>query len=131
MNAGKLNKKDTYQVVIDGDDAVLSSKCKTAIDFFSRLMGLMFREKLDDDEALLIAPCNSIHTFFMRFPIDLVFIDREWNIVTEKRNIMPGKIINPINGAWAVVELKGGHIDLMGIADSIMGKKVRIEPVAN
>jgi len=125
----KFEKKETYQVVIDGENTVLASRCKPAADFFSRFIGLMFRESLDDEEALLIVPCNSIHTFFMRFPIDLVFLDREWNVVTEKRNIAPGRIISPINGAWAVVELKGGRIDFMGIGDSIAGRKVRVEPV--
>jgi uncharacterized protein len=126
----RFNKRQTYQVAIDGEKTVLSAKCRPASDFFSRLKGLMFREKLDDDEGLLIVPCNSIHTFFMRFPIDLVFVNRDWSVVNEQRNIQPGKVVNPGNGAWAVLELKGGRIDLIGLSDSITGKKLKVELVS-
>ena len=124
----KLLRNKTYRVLVDDTGLILAEKCSLAADFVSRLRGLMFRQTFDDGEALLIAPCNSVHTFFMRFPIDLVFINRDGIAVGVKRNMTPGKMISPISDAWATLELKGGFIEsVAGQDDTIEGKTLRFE----
>ena len=59
---------------------------------FLRLRGLLMRPPLDDDSALLITPCNSVHTLFMMYPIDVIFIDESHNIVKIVENLKPWRI---------------------------------------
>ena len=55
---------------------VLAEEAGHARGYWRRLIGLMGRARLADGEGLIFTPCRGIHTYFMRFPIDLVFIDR-------------------------------------------------------
>ena len=82
----------------------ISSKTKIAGSFFERLMGLMGKNGLEKEECLIITPCNSIHTFFMKFPIDVVFMDREGKVVKLIRGVGPKKMVMPIKGTHFVVE---------------------------
>lgn len=76
---------------------------KIADGFFSRLLGLMFKKKLDDNKALLITQCPSIHTFFMRFPISVVFVDEEGKVLKYVKNIKPCRM-SFCNNACSVIE---------------------------
>ncbi len=73
--------------------------------FRSRVIGLMGRKDMPDDEALLLSPCSSVHTFFMRFPIDLVWLNREGKVVRLDKGIRPWKIRRCKN-AYQVLEVK-------------------------
>jgi uncharacterized membrane protein (UPF0127 family) len=91
-------------------DTLLVAQCEQARSFFARGRGLMGRDHLDAGSGLLIDPCSSIHTFFMRFPIDVVFIDRAGRVVGLRAAMPPGR---PYAGAWgarAVIELPAGVI---------------------
>lgn len=71
--------------------------------FFKRFMGLMGRH--ETDYGLFLNPCDSIHMFFMRFPIDAVFIDKAGRIVSIHNNLKPGQFAMGGKGAAAVLEL--------------------------
>ena len=75
--------------------------------FIKRFSGFMFRKK-PHYEAILIKPCNSIHTFFMKFPIDVLFIDENMEVVKKIDNLKPGKIIMPQKKCKMVIEGKEG-----------------------
>ena len=64
-------------------------KAKVARTLFERIRGLIGVKSLPPGEGMLILRCNSIHTFFMSFPIDAVFFDRNDRVVKEVRNIRP------------------------------------------
>jgi len=73
----------------------------------ARRKGLLGRERLEPSAALIILPCFAVHTMSMRFPIDVLFLNREGVIIRVVRNLRPGRIA----GAWrahAVVELAAG-----------------------
>lgn len=76
---------------------------------WSRFRGLMFRSRLGKGEGLVLQPCGSIHMFFMRFPIDAVFFDREWNVTRVARGVRPwvGLAFGG-RGAHGVIELPVG-----------------------
>ena len=82
----------------------ISSSVKMADSFFKRLMGLMGKNGLGKEECLIIKPCSSIHTFCMKFSIDVVFMDREGKVVKLIRGITPKKMVMPIKEAYFVVE---------------------------
>lgn len=75
--------------------------------FFARFLGFMFR-KNPHHEALIIKPCNSIHTYFMRFPIDVLFIDENMEVVKKIEGLKPGKVILPQHRSKMVIEGREG-----------------------
>lgn len=70
----------------------------------SRLRGLMGKKHLPQDTGILLKPCNSIHCFFMKFPIDVAFVDKEDKVMRIISNLRPGSISPIVWGAAYVVE---------------------------
>ena len=105
---------------------VLAEHCGEARNFFARGKGLMGHPGLAPGEGLLISPCSSIHSFFMRFPIDVVFANRAHTIVGLQVAMPPNR---PFAGAWGthyVVELPAGTISATGTQ---VGDTLRVEPL--
>jgi uncharacterized protein len=75
----------------------------------SRRKGLLGREGLQPGEGLWIAPCESVHTFFMRFPIDLVYLDRKHHVKKVRSSVGPWRISACLT-ANSVLELPAGTI---------------------
>jgi uncharacterized membrane protein (UPF0127 family) len=79
-----------------------------------RLLGLMFRQSLPEGRALLLSPCSSVHTAFMRFAIDVVFLDAGYRVLVIRANLPPWW------GAWGprgtrhTLELSAGSVDRLG-----------------
>lgn len=80
------------------------AETEIAHTFLKRLLGLMFRSGLPPGNALLLEPCTGIHTFFMRFPIDVVYLDRN-NTVLKKETVFPWRIGSLVKGTRSVMEL--------------------------
>ena len=87
----------------------ISGKIQKADTFMSRLLGLMPRNSLPSEEGLLLDPCNSIHMFFMKFPIDAVFLDKENKVVLLLENFKPWRISPFVKNAKTVLELPAGR----------------------
>ncbi|HOA34573.1 MAG TPA: DUF192 domain-containing protein [Clostridiales bacterium] len=98
------------------DGRTLVRNVELANTFFTRLKGLMFRESLPNDTGLLIYPCCQIHTYFMKFSIDVVYLNRDFKVVFIDRNIQPGVSVRRIREAKCVLELNAGEADRLGIA---------------
>lgn len=86
----------------------LFSKLEIASTFVNRGVGLLGRHDLEEEAALWIHSCNSIHTFFMKFSIDCVFVDKNLKILKIVENVQPWRLIFPVWGAQSVFELKSG-----------------------
>jgi uncharacterized membrane protein (UPF0127 family) len=78
-----------------------------ADSFRTRALGLGFRASMPADEALLIPRCRSVHTFTMRFAIDLTWLDEDGRIIRIDRHVRPGRL-RWCRGASAVLEQKSG-----------------------
>ncbi|MFT4416835.1 DUF192 domain-containing protein [Fredinandcohnia humi] len=78
--------------------------------YLKRLKGLMFQVKPIQNEGILLEPCNSIHMFFMFFPIDVVFLNRDNQAVKVKENVAPWSAIFPVKHAYKALELPIGTI---------------------
>ncbi|HEY5584954.1 MAG TPA: DUF192 domain-containing protein [Ruminiclostridium sp.] len=78
-----------------------------ADSFMKRFLGFMFRKK-PHYQAILIKPCNSIHTFFMKFSIDVLFINENMEVVKKIDGLKPGKIIMPQKKGKMVIEGSSG-----------------------
>lgn len=88
----------------------LATKVVVANSFFKRLKGLLGRKFLNEGEALIIMPSNSIHTFFMRFPIDVLFIDKNNKIVKLIPSLKPFRFTPICFKSAYIVELPSGKI---------------------
>lgn len=74
-------------------DLVLCKNMKRAESIEDRMLGLMFKKTIHEGfDGLLIKPCKSIHTFFMKFPIDVLFIDKQFKVVKIIREMKPWRI---------------------------------------
>ena len=76
----------------------------------TRRRGLLGRDRLESNAALMLVPCTAIHTAFMRFPIDIVFIDRDGYAVRTASRVQPWRVSMALR-ARAVIELPAGHLD--------------------
>ncbi len=81
---------------------------KTADTFIKRLRGYMFHKSPLTNEVLIIKPCNQIHTFNMKFDIDVLFLDDNYRVIHKNMAIKPGKIIPLVKKATCVAEAKTG-----------------------
>jgi uncharacterized protein len=93
---------------------VVCERCVVAASPFSRMKGLLGRSELRPGEGLLLRPASAIHTFFMRFPIDAVFLDRDWRVVGIAGDVTPWRTAGR-KGAKAVLELPAGESARRGL----------------
>lgn len=93
----------------------ISFQIKLADSFFKRFKGLMFRKEAIIEEGLWIIPCNSVHMFFMKFPIDVVLLSKQNRVLRVYPNLKPWRVTMPIKGAYSTLELPLGSIDKLGI----------------
>jgi uncharacterized membrane protein (UPF0127 family) len=89
------------------DGTVVCARCALAVNPWTRFRGLMGRASLAPDEGMFFRPAGSIHMFFMRFPIDAVFCDKELRVLKVARDLQPWKTAGA-RGAKVVVELAAG-----------------------
>lgn len=82
--------------------------------FLTRLAGLMLRQKLPVKTGLLLVPCNSVHMCFMRFAIDVVYIDKKFKIIKVVKNLKPWVGLSMCGQAWAALEMTAGEAERCG-----------------
>ena len=98
------------KVFLAEDGQIVCERCLLAETPLARMRGLLGRRQLDRGEGLLLRPASSIHTLFMRFPIDAVFVDRGGVVRKVVRNLKPWRTA-ACRGARAVLELPAGESD--------------------
>jgi uncharacterized protein len=96
------------------DDRVIQNISKTT-NFFERMCGLLTKPPLKENEGLLISPCSSVHTFGMRYPLDLVFLDKQWIIVKIVESLKPYRM-SLSGSASMVLELAANNIERLQLA---------------
>ena len=95
-------------------DQTLATQAWEAVTRAQRRKGLLGRGSLDQGEALFIRPCVGIHSFFMRFVIDVAFVDREGVVLHLIRRMKPWRISRIVFGAAGVLELPAGVLEATG-----------------
>jgi hypothetical protein len=101
---------------------VLAENVFLANSFFKRIKGLLGKASFNKGEALSIKPCNSIHTFFMRFSIDILFLDKKSKVIQALSGVKPFKLTRIYLQAEHAVELPSGAIkdSLTNIGDTLV-----------
>ena len=86
---------------------VICERCEVADGPLSRLRGLLGRDELAPEEGLLLTPESSVHTFFMRFPLDVVFLEADLTVLSVREHLRPWRTAGH-RGARSVLELPAG-----------------------
>ena len=103
-----------FSLVNDRTGVPIVTNLEIAVDSSARRKGLLGRDHLADTTGIVIAPTNAVHTFFMRFPIDIVFVTQAGRVV-KVRNGVPARRIAIALRAFAVVELAAGRAARQGL----------------
>ncbi len=99
--------------LVSASGARVAGRVTAAVDSASRRRGLLGRTGLDD-EAMVIAPCGAVHTWFMRFPIDVVFVSRDGRVLRTRPAVRPWRMAWRL-GAFATIELAAGTVAAAGL----------------
>ena len=97
-----------HQLVDADSGEVIVAKLEVADTFWRRFRGLQFRRSLAPDEGLLLTPCRSIHTHWMRFAIDAAMLDENGIVLAVISFIPPWRFVKQIRGTRSVVESCAG-----------------------
>ncbi len=95
--------KQNGKVIIDGPVYVANS-------FLDRFFGLMGRKKIDEEEGLLLKNTSSIHTSFMKFTIDVIYLNKDYNVIY-KETVKPWRVGKIVKGCKHVIELNENKKD--------------------
>jgi uncharacterized protein len=101
---------DLKQLVNLSNGRIIAKQVKEANSFWQRFRGLMFTRTFPSGGALYIKPCRSIHTFFMNYAIDVMYLDANFQIVGLDIAVPPGKVGKSYKDAKSVVELPANKV---------------------
>lgn len=116
----------TKKIVNQRNGAVVAEYLRKANTFLTRLKGLLGSDVLHVNHGLWIIPCKSVHTVGMKYPIDVVFVDRKTRIKKLVSGLKPYRVCRSVKGAYSVIELPEGTIDK---ADLKRGDRLIIEEI--
>jgi len=115
----------TLRLVERATGRIVADRLAVADTWLGRTRGLMFRESLPAGEALLLVPCASIHTHWMRFAIDVAMLDGEGTVTELHEQVVPWRFLQPRKKTHAILEFAAKKA---GVAP---GDRLRIESVGN
>ena len=95
---------------------VICERCEIADRYFARMRGLLGRKGLEPGGGMLLTPEPSVHMFFMRFPLDVVFLDRDHKVVGVRHELQPWRVAGA-KGAYATLELPAGAAAAAGVVE--------------
>ncbi len=116
---------ERYRVVNRTRQADLAESAERADRFLRRAVGLMGRRALPSGGGLIIVPCNSVVSFFMRFPIDVLFVGDDGQILAILRQMVPWRVSRIVRGSRMVIELPGGTADA---TETVEGDTLEVTP---
>jgi len=93
------------KVINISKNTILADNAKPADTFLKRLIGLLNRKALNKGEALILAPSNCIHSFFMRFTIDAIFLDKSGKVIKTLLSFKPFRVSPIYFHGHTVIEL--------------------------
>jgi uncharacterized protein len=96
------------------DGSIVCERCVLADTALARMRGLLGRRELPSGEGILLKPASSVHMAFMRFPIDAVFLDRDFRVMKVASDLRPWRAAGS-RGAKAVLEIPAGDADRRGL----------------
>src|SRR5574344_695182 len=99
---------------------IICEDVKVAKNIVTRSIGLLSKNEMDKKEGLIITPCCSIHTFFMKFDIDVIFVDKKNKVVAIEESVKPNRILPIYLKSAYVLEIKSQKISQKISLDDII-----------
>ncbi|MGD2173974.1 MAG: DUF192 domain-containing protein [Candidatus Brocadiaceae bacterium] len=115
----------SYRANVVGSNEVLLEKVAAALTFGARFRGLMLRRDMPRSEGLLIPGCRSVHTFLMRFPLDLAYLDDDNTVVKVVHSLKPWRL-SFCARASSVLEMPSGRAREAGLQ---VGDRLELRPL--
>lgn len=103
------------QILDQTRGTTVASRVRVADNFLARGRGLIGMPPLQAGEGLVIKPCKGVHMWFMKYPIDVVYVDREDRVVDVDENMQPWRLGRPRPRARYVIELPAGAAGAAGV----------------
>lgn len=103
------------QLLNTSNKTVLAQEVSLAESFKDRCFGLMWKKSITPDWALHFKRCNWIHTFFVKVPIDVIYVDKNLIVKKIQINLQPSRFPLPVIAASAVFEMRGGSLSAQNI----------------
>ncbi len=100
----------TMQIINVSKKMVIAEQGRLAASSGQRMKGLLGRDSLAANEALILKPCSSIHTFFMHFSIDVLFLNKNMKIIKAIQNMPPSRFSPVVWASLMAIELPAGKI---------------------
>jgi uncharacterized membrane protein (UPF0127 family) len=110
-----LRSKQPCGLLIERTQKWLAITLEMAFDSATRKKGLLGRDSLGDGNGLVIAPSQAVHTFGMRFPIDIVAVGRDGRVIKVREAVGPRRLVFALT-AFAIVELPAGACARAGVS---------------
>ena len=98
------------KIINKSKNIVLAEDASNADNPFKRMKGLLGKKEFMLGKALILKPCNSIHTFFMRFPIDVLFINKENKVIAFLPSFKPFRLTRIYPASSSVIEFPSGTL---------------------
>jgi uncharacterized membrane protein (UPF0127 family) len=102
--------KGQHQLLDADTGEVIIAKLEVADTFWRRFRGLQFRRQLAENEGLLLTPCRSIHTHWMRFAIDVAMLDKDGLVLNIFPEMAPWRIAPRVDGTQSIIETAAGML---------------------
>lgn len=115
-----MNTHKNNTIILERTGQVLVTKIRHANNYFLRLRGLIGTPPLTKSEGMLISPCKQVHTHFMRYPIDVVFLDKHYTVISKVIAMQPWRVSSYITNALYVLELPANTAAMLEPADKLI-----------
>lgn len=119
-------KQTFYKIVNCDNNKVLANKAKKASNMVQRMQGLLGTKELKEGDGMIIPGMGSIHTFFMKYPLDLIFLDHNRKVVKLSQNVVPWRYVSAPLKSRLVLELPNGTIVQ---SSTVLGSKISLDTV--
>lgn len=111
--------KRRYRLINLTRGGEVAASVRRADRLLSQTVGLMFRRSLPPGEGLWLTPCNGLHTFGMRFPIDVIVLDSDMSVLNIIHAMEPFRVVRPMRRGHSIVELSAGAAAEVCIGDQL------------
>ena len=106
----EIMKKELYRIRCKESGVTIAENVLLANHFLDQLIGLIGRKTLKRIQGLWLSPCNGIHTFGMRIPLDVIVLDDKGKILAVVKHLNPWRALMPTRGGCSVIELVAGNL---------------------
>lgn len=127
MQSRALKAEKLVRIVNVTRNTDVAVKAEVAASSVKRSKGLLGRQGLEPGGGMWIVPCESVHTFFMQFPLDLVYLDKKHRVKKIRSNVAPWRLSACLS-AHSVIELPAGTIRE---TETCAGDQLELSPLAN